>query len=71
MTTADIAQMSRQEKLQVMEALWSDLSQPAGEIESPSWHESVLKETAARVDAGQEQATDWETAKRGLRKRFE
>ena len=54
-----------------MEALWIDLSQPAGEIESPSWHESVLKETAARVDAGQEQATDWETAKRGLKKRFE
>ncbi|HMP74611.1 MAG TPA: addiction module protein [Kiritimatiellia bacterium] len=70
-TTVQIEQMSRAEKLQVMEALWADLSKTEAEVESPSWHAEVLRETEARVAAGEEQITDWDTAKRELRKRFE
>ena len=66
-----IAQMSREEKLQTMEALWADLSKDDASIESPAWHEEVLKETSARIASGKEQITDWTTAKRELRKRFE
>ena len=69
--TLQIERMSREEKLQTMEALWADLSKGDAEIESPAWHEDVLKETEARVAAGQERVADWETAKRELRKRFE
>ena len=54
-----------------MEALWADLSKNEAEVESPAWHEAVLKETESRVAAGQERIADWETAKRELRKRFE
>lgn len=71
MTIAQITQMSRQEKLQTMEAIWSDLSEIETEVESPAWHEDVLKETEARVSAGQEKIADWQIAKRELRKRFE
>ena len=71
MTTAQIAQMSRQEKLQTMEALWADLSAVETEMESPSWHKDILKETEARVAAGQEKIADWHAAKGELRKRFE
>jgi len=70
-TTIEIERMSRVEKLQTMEALWTDLSKVEGEVESPAWHEDVLRETDARVAAGQERIADWETAKRELRKRFE
>jgi len=63
--------MSRKEKLQTMEALWTALSIEGGAVESPAWHADVLKETAARVASGEERVTDWETAKRLLRKRFE
>ncbi|HBC89675.1 MAG TPA: acyl-protein synthetase [Lentisphaeria bacterium] len=63
--------MSRKEKLQTMEAIWADLSKDDANIESPAWHGEVLKETEARVASGQEKATDWATAKRNLRKRFE
>lgn len=66
-----IDKMSRAEKLQAMEALWADLSKNEAEVESPAWHEAVLKETESRVAAGQERIADWETAKRELRKRFE
>jgi len=54
-----------------MEAIWADLSKAETEMESPAWHEDALKETEARVAAGQERIADWETAKRELRQRFE
>jgi hypothetical protein len=68
--TIQIAQMSREEKLQTMEAIWADLSKNDADVESPAWHEEVLRETEARVAAGQEPIVDWTTAKRDLRKRL-
>lgn len=70
-STLQIDKMSRAEKLQAMEAIWADLSRVETDVESPPWHGSVLKETEARVGAGQERIADWETAKLELRKRFE
>jgi len=70
-TTLQIEKMSRTEKLQAMEIIWADLSKAEAEVESPAWHADVLRETEARVAAGQERIADWETAKRELRKRFE
>ena len=70
-STLQIEKMSRTEKLQTMEAIWADLSKAETDVESPAWHNDVLKETEARVTAGQERIADWETAKRELRKRFE
>jgi hypothetical protein len=70
MTTAiQLDRMSRVEKLQTMEDIWTDLSKAASEVESPAWHESVLKETEASVASGQERIADWEMAKRELRMR--
>lgn len=66
-----IAQMSKEEKLRVLEAIWADLSKEDFQVESPAWHEDVLKETEARLAAGQERIEDWQTAKRELRKSFE
>jgi len=66
-----IEQMSREEKLQALEAIWAELSKDDAQVESPPWHESVLKETEARLAAGQEQIADWQTAKREILKRFE
>jgi len=66
-----IQSMSREEKLQVMESLWEDLSSDESALASPSWHQEALKQTEARVVSGQEQILDWPTAKKELRKRFE
>ena len=68
-STVDIARMSREEKLQVLEAIWADLSKDAAAVESPPWHEDVLKETQSHLSAGQEQILDWPEAKRKLRDR--
>ena len=70
-TTIQIERMSCAEKLQTMETIWADLSKDDAGVESPIWHHDVLKETEARIAAGQEQIADWTTAKRDLMKRFE
>lgn len=60
--------MPKAEKLRLMEALWVELSRDDVEFESPTWHESALKETAQRFANGQEEVLGWEQAKMELRK---
>ncbi len=60
-------QMTTEEKLQAMEALWADLTRNAEQFESPAWHEQELKEREQRVKSGQESFIDWEIAKKQLR----
>lgn len=66
-THTDIENMSREEKLRAMEALWQEISKEEPLPESPAWHGVVLKHTQSQVSAGAEQAMDWEEAKRRLR----
>jgi hypothetical protein len=68
MSALEIQQMPRQEKLKLMEALWTDLSRDETELESPAWHAEALRETADRVARGKEKSLDWEQAKAKLRK---
>jgi Putative addiction module component len=46
-------EMSFEEKFRAMEALWEDLSREPDRIESPNWHQDVLKETESRVESDQ------------------
>ena len=71
MSIETVQQMSRSEKLKLMETLWEQLTQPEDAFESPAWHGQALKETEQRLAEGKEQVLDWETAKRQLRKQFE
>ena len=66
-----IARLSREEKVQLMEALWIELSRSDGDVESPPWHEECLRATEARYLAGDEPVLDWEDAKRELWNRVE
>jgi hypothetical protein len=70
-TLIELEKMSREEKLQAMEAIWADLSKVEAELESPSWHADVLRETEERVATGEERIIDWKVAKQELRKRME
>ena len=69
--TFDIGNLSKEEKLRVMEAIWEDLSKEDTEVESPKWHQEALHETEQRLNLGEEKKIDWQTAKKDLRKRFE
>lgn len=69
--TFDIGNLSKEDKLRVMEAIWEDLSKEDTEVESPKWHQEALQETEQRLNLGEEKKIDWQTAKKDLRKRFE
>ena len=63
-------QMTMEEKLRAMEALWADLSRKADSFESPAWHAAVLRERDQRIAEGKEPSVEWEVAKRKLRERL-
>jgi hypothetical protein len=65
MSALEIQQMSRPEKLKLMETLWADLS--GDDLESPAWHADALHETSERRARGVETVLDWEQAKAKLR----
>jgi len=67
--TLPLNEMSLSEKLQVMEALWEDLSRNSDAFGSPAWHETVLEEREKKIAAGEAHFTDWEKAKADIRNR--
>ena len=52
MNIADIKKMSTVERLQTMEALWDSLLYENEKIESPEWHEKILKERKTKIKSG-------------------
>jgi Putative addiction module component len=64
MSTRAIKQMSWEEKLRALEALWDAITREGDRYESPAWHEQELKETQERHRAGTEESLDWTRAKR-------
>ena len=63
-------QMTTEEKLRAMEALWADLAAKADNFESPAWHGDVLRARDQRILEGKEPSLDWTDAKRQLRDRL-
>ncbi len=60
-------QLPRIEKIRLMESLWADLSTHGDEMDSPAWHEGLLRQTEQRFSSGQEEAVDWDVAKSRIR----
>ena len=50
--TLDLKQMSRPEKVRLMEQIWQDLSAHEQEVESPLWHGEIIAERTAKVEEG-------------------
>jgi hypothetical protein len=63
----NIANMTRTEKLSMMEALWDDLSRDPAEFASPEWHEQELKEAEQAVADSRAGFVSWDAAKKTLR----
>lgn len=62
----DLKAMTVPEKLDLMEAIWADLSRDEGSVPSPEWHGLVLKERAEKSKRGEEKSIPWEEAKQQL-----
>lgn len=55
------------QKLQLLETLWDDIARD-GNIDSPEWHDSVLKDRQKAYDEDKITATDLQKAKKRIKK---
>jgi hypothetical protein len=62
-----LSQMTTNEKLRAMEALWDNLCENSDELISPPWHADVLTERDIKVAEGKENVYDWNEAKKNIR----
>ena len=62
-------EMSVEEKLQTMEALWQSLSVDPASVASPAWHEEELADRERKIESGEVKFVEWENAKADIRRR--
>ena len=63
-----IAQLSFPQKLDLMETLWADISGNEKNLESPAWHEGILKDREAALSSGIVTVSNWGEAKERIKK---
>jgi putative addiction module component (TIGR02574 family) len=63
-----LSNLTLAQKLDLMEAIWDDLAMHDETLQSPHWHEQVLKDREEALTAGKATVSDWEEAKDRMRK---
>ena len=63
------SRFSLAQKLDLMERLWADLTRDETKVKSPAWHEAVLRDREKSLAAGKISESDWEQAKKRIKKR--
>jgi putative addiction module component (TIGR02574 family) len=63
-----VARLSLARKLDLMETLWAELTRDEKRLESPAWHQTVLEDREAAFKAAKVTASDWEQAKKRIKK---
>jgi putative addiction module component (TIGR02574 family) len=64
-----VSRLSLAQKLDLMETLWADLTRDEAKLKSPAWHEAVLRNREEAFQAGKVAASDWEQAKKRIKKK--
>jgi len=67
--TLQIDQMTLEDKLRAMEALWDELCRHDEALMVPQWHKDLLDERERLIEQGQAQFSDWETARKRIDQR--
>jgi len=65
-TPLALDQMTIEEKLQTMEALWNDLCQHEEALPVHDWQKEVLDERERLIKSGEAQFVDWDEAKKRI-----
>ena len=63
----NIENLTRTEKLRMMEVIWDDLAHDSETLSSPEWHAQALKETERAHTENQADFVSWDAAKKMLR----
>ena len=63
----EISNLSKLQKLSIMEQIWSDLTVDEDNMDIPEWHFKELAETEKSIAAGNERFLDWKSEKKAIR----
>ena len=63
----NIENLTRSEKLRMMEAIWDDLAHDTVMMPSPEWHADELKKAERAYEEKRTEMVSWEVAKKILR----
>ena len=63
-----LAKFSFAQKLNLMEKVWTELTIDDEKMDSPAWHEDILKERKEASEAGDITISDWDDAKTRIRR---
>ena len=63
-----LSELTLPQKLDLMEALWEDLSGDDHALESPGRHEEILKDRVKAPASGVAEVSDWEQARERIRR---
>ncbi len=63
-----ISKFTFAQKLNLMETIWDELTRDDKKLESPNWHEEVLRDREAAMKTGKASVSDWEEAKTRIRR---
>jgi predicted nucleic acid-binding protein len=66
MNITELHNLPAVEKLKIIEALWGDLVVDESSLPNLAWHETELKETEEKFQAGSIEVLDWQQAKKEL-----
>jgi hypothetical protein len=69
-TIPPIEEMTANQKVELMEALWDSMSRKKENAEPPAWHGDVLEERRNASENGETEYIDWEDAKDQIRSRL-
>ena len=69
-TEALIDSLTVEQKLSLMERLWSDLETCPSEIPAPEWHGDVLARRLESLKDGKTEFVEWSAAKSRLQSRY-
>jgi putative addiction module component (TIGR02574 family) len=68
---AEIRKLPLPEKLELLEAVWSELSSEPDNIAVPQWHKDILDERQRGLEQGSMKVMDWELAKEQINHRVQ
>ena len=68
-TDLQIDQMTLEEKLRAMEALWEALCRHSA-VPVEQWHKDILDDRERLIEEGKAEFIDWETAKKRITERI-
>jgi putative addiction module component (TIGR02574 family) len=65
-----LSRLSLAQKLDLMETLWADLTRDEEKLKSPAWHRTILEDREKALRAGKVTVSDWEQAKKRIKKKI-